>query len=154
MVGDIQRAKNNARFMKIWKRIIKLVQDRLGSFKGITVFFNYENIKITLTQELADMLNERNIEQFTAGQEICLGDYDLLVPDSVRKYTAGEFEDYPFEVCNYLKRKKEWVNLNQQFINALKIKPDAYSLSSNTGSTTERVFIDDAVLLYPQYCVR
>lgn len=122
---DIQRAKNNARFMKIWKRIIKLVQDRLGSFKGITVFFNYENIKITLTQELADMLNERNIEQFTAGQEICLGDYDLLVPDSVRKYTAGEFEDYPFEVCNYLKRKKEWVNLNQQFINALKIKPDA-----------------------------
>ena len=122
---DIQRAKNNARFMKIWKRIIKLVQDRLGSFKGITVFFNYENIKITLTQELADMLNERNIEQFVAGQEICLGDYDLLVPDSVRKYTAGEFEDYPFEVCNYLKRKKEWVNLNQQFINALQIKPDA-----------------------------
>ena len=72
-----------------------------------------------LTEETAKMLNERNVEQFVAGQEICLGDYDMLIPDSVRKFIAGEWEDYPLEICNWLKHKDGWVNLNQQFINAL-----------------------------------
>lgn len=122
---NMEHVKEDSKLTNILKKVPVVYQLRHGACKGISVWYNYENIKIVLTEETAKMLNKRNIEQFVAGQEICLGDYDMLIPDSVRKFTAGEWKDYPLEICNWLKKKDDWVNLNQQFINALSFTKNA-----------------------------
>lgn len=122
---DMEKAKNEIALVKILRKIPGVFQIRQGADKGISVWFNYENITITLDEETVKMLNKRNKEQFVVGETLCLGDFDMLIPDSVRKFVAGEWSDYPLEICNFLKRKKGFVNLNQQFINALDVEPDA-----------------------------
>lgn len=124
---DMEKAKENKTLMKILSKVPGVFQLRHGADKGISVWCNYEHIEITLTEETAEKLNKRNLVEtpFVAGQVICLGDYDMLIPDSVRKYIAGEWKDYPLEICNHLKKKKGWVNLNQQFIDALNLHPSS-----------------------------
>lgn len=69
-------------------------QIRHGEKKGLLVMADLENIKETES-------------------------YDVICPDSVRKFVGGEWSEYPLEICNFLKKKKNLVYLNPQFIEAL-----------------------------------
>lgn len=46
-------------------------------------------------------------------------EWDIIIPDSVRKFVGGEWSDYPLEICSFLKKKNSTVNLNPQFIESL-----------------------------------
>lgn len=91
---DIKNVKEGSKLYKLIKKIPGVFQLRHGEKKGICVRYNLEAVP-----EL------KNI--------------DAIVPDSVRKFVAGEWSEFPLEICNYLKRKDEWVALNPQFIEAL-----------------------------------
>ena len=80
-------------------KIPGVFQIRHGEKKGICVRYNLEAVP-----ELKD----------ENGNQI-----DAIVPDSVRKFVAGEWNEFPLEICNWLKRKSEWVAMNPQFIQAL-----------------------------------
>jgi hypothetical protein len=91
---NIANVKEGSRLYKLVKKIPGVFQLRHGEKKGICVRYNLEAVP-----EL------KNI--------------DAIVPDSVRKFVAGEWHEFPLEICNYIKRKDEWVALNPQFIEAL-----------------------------------
>lgn len=46
-------------------------------------------------------------------------DVDIIIPEGVRKFASTGWEATPFQICNYLKKKDNWVALNPQFIAAL-----------------------------------
>lgn len=46
-------------------------------------------------------------------------DYDVILTDGFCKYGDKDWSAADVEVCAYLKRKSEWVNMNVQFINSL-----------------------------------
>ena len=91
---DVKNVKEGSRLYKLIKKVPGVFQLRHGEKKGICVRYNIEAI-----DELKDV--------------------DAIVPDSVRKFIGGEWADYDLEICNYLKKKNEWVALNPQFIQAL-----------------------------------
>lgn len=91
---DIKNVKEGSRLYKLIKKIPGVFQLRHGEKKGICVRYNLEAV-------------------------FELNGIDAIVPDSVRKFVAGEWNEFPLEICNYLKRKDEWVALNPQFIEAL-----------------------------------
>lgn len=90
---DASKVKIGTRLDKIIKRIPAVFQIRHGEKKGLLVRWNLEAIDATK-------------------------DINVIIPDSVRKFIGGEWSDYPLEICNYLKKKDEWVHLNPQFIGA------------------------------------
>lgn len=91
---DIRNVKIGSRLYKLIKKIPSVFQIRHGSKKGICVRYNLESIEQTK-------------------------DIDAIVPESVRKFVDGDWDTFPLEICNYLKKKREWVALNPQFIGAL-----------------------------------
>lgn len=91
---DIKNVNEGSRLYKLIKKIPGVFQLRHGEKKGICVRYNLEAI-----DELKDV--------------------NAIVPDSVRKFVAGEWHEFPLEICNYLKKKDKWVALNPQFIQAL-----------------------------------
>lgn len=91
---DVSKVGIGSKLYKLINRIPSVFQIRHGSKKGICVRYNLEAIDRT-----------KNI--------------DAIVPKSVRKFVDGDWNSFPLEICNYLKRKKEWVALNPQFIGAL-----------------------------------
>jgi hypothetical protein len=91
---DVKNVKEGTRLYKLIKKIPGVFQLRHGEKKGICVRYNIEAI-----EELKDI--------------------NAIVPDSVRKFVSGEWHEFPLEICNYLKKKDEWVALNPQFIEAL-----------------------------------
>lgn len=92
--GTLVTAKGTGRLEKLIDKIIKVLQIRHGEKKGLIVMADLQTFEQTK-------------------------DYDLVIPDSVRKFIGGEWSDYPLEICNYLKKKDTEVNLNPQFISAL-----------------------------------
>ena len=44
---------------------------------------------------------------------------DLIIPESARKFASTDWANAPLGICNYLKRKAQWVALNPQFIASL-----------------------------------
>lgn len=92
--NDIHNVKPGSRLESIIKKIPAAFQIRHGEKKGMLVRWNLEAIDTTK-------------------------DYDVIIPDSVRKFIGGEWSDYPLEVCNFLKPKGDWAYLNPQFISAL-----------------------------------
>lgn len=91
---DISKVKIGSRLYKLIRKIPSVFQIRHGSKKGICVRYNLEAIDRTK-------------------------DIDAIVPESVRKFVDGDWSTFPLEICNYLKKKREWVALNPQFIGAL-----------------------------------
>lgn len=91
---NVANVKPGSRLMKLIKKIPGVFQLRHEGKKGICVRYNLEAVEATK-------------------------DIDAIVPDSVRKFVAGDWSEFPLEICNYLKRKKEWVALNPQSIAAL-----------------------------------
>lgn len=83
-----------SRLAMLIAKIPSVFQLRHGEKKGICVRYNMEAIP-----QLANV--------------------DAIVPDSVRKFTSGEWDQFPLEICNWLKRKDSWVALNPQIIQAL-----------------------------------
>ena len=116
---NIYNVKEGTRLHTLIQKIPGVFQLRQVADKGISVRFNYENTTVSVSKELAKKLNELNKEQFTENQKIFLGDYDLIIPESVRKFIGGDWSDHPLEICNYLKKKDKWVALNPQFIDSL-----------------------------------
>lgn len=92
--GTLVTAKGTGRLESLINKIIKVFQIRHGEKKGLIVIADLETFENTK-------------------------DYDLVIPDSVRKFIGGEWSEYPLEICNYLKKKDNEVNLNPQFISAL-----------------------------------
>lgn len=91
---DVTKVKPGSYLHKLILKIPNVFQIRHESKKGISVRFNLEAIEATK-------------------------DIDLIVPESARKFIAGEWDEFPLEICNFLKKKKPWVSLNPQFISAL-----------------------------------
>lgn len=91
---DASKVKVGSQLYKIINKIPNVFQIRHEGKKGICVRYNLEAVEATK-------------------------DFELIVPESARKFVAGEWSEYPLEVCNFLKKKKPWVNLNAQFISAL-----------------------------------
>lgn len=91
---DVKNVTIGSRLYKLIRKIPTVFQIRHGSKKGISVRYNLEAVEATK-------------------------DFDAIVPESVRKFVDGDWDTFPLEICNYLKRKKEWVSLNPQFVSAL-----------------------------------
>ena len=91
---DIKNVKEGSRLYRLIKKVPGVFQLRHGEKKGICVRYNLEAV-----EELKDV--------------------NAIVPDSVRKFVAGDWDEFPLEICNYIKRKDDWVALNPQFIEAL-----------------------------------
>ncbi len=125
--GDILEAQKSPVFRRIESKIPSVWQIRGGvadmqSMKGTGVKCFFEDLEVELTAEMADALNELNGTSFVAGETLRLGNYDVICPESVAKFmTKGEVanKEFNLEICNYLKRKGEWVCMNPQFIAAL-----------------------------------
>ena len=127
---DITVAQKSPAFRKIEAKIPAVWQIRGGcvdmqSMKGTGVKCFFEDITVELTAELANELNKLNGTAFVEGETLCLGNYDVICPESVAKFmTKGEVanKEFNLEICNYLKRKGEWVCMNPQFFAALSSK--------------------------------
>ena len=91
---DVSKVKIDSKLDKLIKKIPSVFQIRHGEKKGILVRWNLEAVETTK-------------------------DIDCIIPNSVRKFHAGEWNDYSLEICNFLKAKKDWAYLNPQFISAL-----------------------------------
>lgn len=91
---DVKNVKEGSRLYRLIKKIPGVFQLRHGEKKGICVRYNLEAI-----EELKDV--------------------NAIVPDSVRKFVSGDWDEFPLEICNYIKKKDQWVALNPQFIEAL-----------------------------------
>lgn len=124
---DINEAQKNPEFRRIEAKIPAVWQIRGGvvdmqSMKGTGVKCFFENLEVELTAELADELNKLNGTTFAEGETLHLGNYDVICPESVAKFmTKGEVanKEFNLEICNYSKKKGEWVCMNPQFIAAL-----------------------------------
>ena len=92
--NNIPKNKDGNRLRSLIMKVPGVFQIRHGEKKGICVRYNLECVP-----ELAGT--------------------DAIVPNSVRKFVAGEWNEFPLEICNWLKRKSEWVAMNPQFIEAL-----------------------------------
>ncbi len=91
---DVKNVKEGSRLYRLIKKIPGVFQIRHGAKKGICVRYNIEAID-------------------------GLKGVQALVPDSVRKFYDGDWNEFPLEICNYIKKKDGWVALNPQFIGAL-----------------------------------
>ena len=91
---NVHNIKVGSRLDKITKKIPAVFQIRHGSKKGLLVRWNLEAHEETKN-------------------------YQAIIPESVRKYQDGEWSKQPLEVCNFLKKKGQWVYMNPQFIAAL-----------------------------------
>lgn len=54
--------------------------------------------------------------------------YDLIVPESVRKFNDGDWSNFPLEILNWSKDRGDKVTLNTQVINALWNEEDPFFL--------------------------
>ena len=96
-VNSLEEAYENVKLRKLIQKVPSVFQIRHEGCKGIVVKYPLE---------------------FIDG----LKDKDLVITDGARKFASQNWEEAPLEVCNYLKRKDEWVALNPQFIQALKFE--------------------------------
>lgn len=94
-VNTLTEAYEDIKLRKLIQKIPSVFQIRHEGCKGIVVKYPLE---------------------FING----LKDKDLVVTDGARKFVSTDWENAPLEICNYLKRKDNWVALNPQFIQALK----------------------------------
>ena len=92
-------------------------QIRTGSWKGMLPTADLETAGLS-AYTYGEVCTEIP-EGHTEDEYINIAEYDIVCPESVRKYQDGGFSEYPFEICGYLKNKKGTVELNPQFINAL-----------------------------------
>lgn len=92
--GNIASVIQGSRLAKLISKMPHVWQIRHGEKKGLLVMADLENIEETKN-------------------------YDIICPDSVRKFVGGEWSEYPLEICNFLKKKANKVYLNPQFIEAL-----------------------------------
>lgn len=124
---NLEIAAKSPEFRRIDKDIPAVWQIRGGledmqSLKGTGVKAYFDNITVILTKELAESLTKMNGRTFTEGEELRLGDYDVICPKSVAKFMSdGDLSSKSFrlDICNFSKRKCEYVCLNPQFIASL-----------------------------------
>lgn len=96
-VNSLEEAYENVKLRKLIQKIPSVFQIRHEGCKGIVVKYPLE---------------------FVDG----LKDKDLIITEGARKFASQNWEEAPLEVCNYLKKKDNWVALNPQFIQALKFE--------------------------------
>ena len=96
-VSNMDEAYENVKLRKLIQKIPSVFQIRHEGCKGIVVKYPLE---------------------FVDG----LKDTDIVITKGARKFASVDWEESPLEICNYLKRKDEWVALNPQFIQALKFE--------------------------------
>ena len=92
--GNLAEVNPASRLGKLIIKIPNVWQIRHGEKKGLLVMADLENIEATKN-------------------------WDIICPESVRKFVGGEWSEYPLEICNFLKKKDSVVHLNPQFIEAL-----------------------------------
>ena len=95
--SSLDEAYENAKLRKIIQKIPSVFQIRHEGCKGIVVKYPLEFI---------DGLNDK----------------DLIITEGARKFASLDWEQSPLEICNYLKKKDNWVALNPQFIQALRFE--------------------------------
>lgn len=96
-VNSLEEAYENVKLRKLIQKVPSVFQIRHEGCKGIVVKYPLEFIP-----ELKDK--------------------DIVITEGARKFASSNWEESPLEICNYLKRKDEWVALNPQFIQALKFE--------------------------------
>ena len=96
-VGSLEEAYENVKLRKLIQKIPSVFQIRHEGCKGIVVKYPLEFIP---------ELKEK----------------DIVITEGARKFASQNWEEAPLEVCNYLKRKDEWVALNPQFIQSLRFE--------------------------------
>lgn len=124
---SLAEAQKNPSFRRIEAKIPSVWQIRGGvvdmqSMKGTGVKTFFDGVDAVLTAELAEELNKLNGTSFVDGDVLHLGDYDIICPESVAKFMVkGEVasKEFNLEICNYLKKKGEWVCMNPQFFASL-----------------------------------
>lgn len=94
-VNSLDEAFEDIKLRKLIQKVPSVFQIRHEGCKGIMVKYPLE---------------------FVEG----LKDKDIVVTEGARKFASLNWNESPLEICNYLKRKDEWVALNPQFIQALK----------------------------------
>lgn len=92
--GSLAEVNPSSRLGKLIIKMPHVWQIRHGEKKGLLVMADLENIEATK-------------------------DWDIICPESVRKFVGGEWSEYPLEICNFLKKKDSKVYLNPQFVEAL-----------------------------------
>lgn len=113
--------KNGSKLDTMLKKIPAVFQIRHGEKKGILVMANLEAFPET-------------------------ENFDIIIPDSVRKYIGGEWSEYPLEVCNYYKKRGDYVALNPQFIAALQYEnPNALNQIVDYWFDVMKASLDDIV---------
>lgn len=55
----------------------------------------------------------------TADEVVDLKEWDIIIPESVRKYVDDEWSAYPLEICNCVKKKGSMVYMNSLFLASL-----------------------------------
>lgn len=136
--GTLATVAVGSRLWSLIEKMPKVWQIRHGEKKGLLVMADLENIgdcvDAGVIKELADM--NAGIE--ATDTAVALSKFDIIIPNGVRKFIGGEWKDYPLEICNYLKKKKQWVSLNPQFIDALEFE------NPNALNDIVRFWIDKA----------
>ena len=114
--GNLWNVVPGSRLAQLINKLL-VVQIRHGSKKGMSIMADLENAGIgskTYAEVCSVIPDGVNPDDF-----VDLRNWDIVCPDSVRKFEDDEWDKYPLEICNFLKPKKGMVNLNPQFIEAL-----------------------------------
>ena len=106
--------KEGSRLMKLINKIIKAFQFRHEAKKGMLFVVDIKHLPNGY-YEVKD--KDGNV---TETVNVDFSDVDLIIPESVRKLICGDWKNYPLEICNYLKKKGDYVSLNPQIIQMLR----------------------------------
>lgn len=114
--GNLWNVVPGSRLAQLINKLL-VVQIRHGSKKGMSIMADIENAGIgskTYAEVCSVIPDGVDPDSF-----VDLRNWDIICPDSVRKFEDDEWDKYPLEICNFLKPKKGMVNLNPQFIESL-----------------------------------
>lgn len=117
--GTLATIPEGSRLWILIDKMPKVWQIRHGEKKGLLVMADLENMGDVTDTDVIAKLAGMNIDISDTDQIVELSKYDIIIPNGVRKFIGGEWSEYPLEICNYLKKKKQWVSLNPQFIDSL-----------------------------------
>lgn len=136
--GTLATVPVGGRLWSLINKMPKVWQIRHGEKKGLLVMADLENMGDCTDNGVITDLAKMNAGINDTDVAVPLSKYDIIIPNGVRKFIGGEWSEYPLEICNYLKKKKQWVSLNPQFIDALEFE------NPNALNDIVRFWIDKA----------
>lgn len=117
--GNLSTVAVGSELWVLIEKMPKVWQIRHGEKKGLLVMADLENMADCTDTSVIAKLAEMNVGINETDTTVALSKYDIIIPNGVRKFIGGEWSEYPLEICNFLKKKKQWVSLNPQFIDSL-----------------------------------